>query len=771
MQYSTKLSVLLTILRTSFAALGLVVVSIASAQDGLPVIQPAGSATAGAAPNVVVVLLDDAGFASASTFGGPVPTPTYDDLAAQGIRYNRFHVTAMCSPTRAALLTGRNHHAVRMGGITNLAYGAPGYTSVIPETAATLGRILQRAGYSTGWFGKNHVTPEWEVVPTGPFDRWPTGLGFDYFYGFMGGAADQFSPDLVENTLAVEAPNDPDYILDRDLADRAIAWIEQIQSVNPDKPFFLYLAPGTTHVPLQAPRDWIDRARGRFDAGWDVMRRDTFERQKRMGVIPDDAQFTPRPDSLPAWESLSDKERAVASRLMEVYAAQLAHFDHQFGRIVDAIKVIGEWENTLVVYIDGDNGADAAPGGVRGNIVEGLNGDQASVEHMYDRLEDIGGPRTFSGIPAGWAWALSTPFSYTKTNASHFGGTRAGMVVSWPAKVREPGVVRDQFLHVIDVAPTIYEATGVDLPDVVDGAQQQPFDGVSFAATFASAGAPEIRTTQYFELFGHRAVYDDGWMAATIPPSPQWVRQRPPPARDYEWALYDLDSDYSQAVDLARAHPEQLGKLRVAFDEAAVKYDVYPLDNQPRRRQRGRHLRPYLTNGKDRFELTRSNTRLSNAAFPDIKNREWSISVPVSVSEDSADGVIATQGGYGGGWGLFFFDGRPVFIYRAANLPGDTWRLEAGSRLAAGDHTVTVAVTPEAEPPGSAATVDMTIDDTPVGSIRLPRTVPDTFPLYEGVGIGRDFVTSLTEDYDVPFAFTDKMGAVQIRLDAASETD
>ena len=723
---------------------------------------PSPVAPAGA-PNVLLVLLDDVGFGAASTFGGPVPTPNYEALAAQGLRYNRFHTTAMCSPTRAALLTGRNHHRVGMGGIVDLAFGDEGYTSVIPKSAATIGRVLQLHGYDTAWLGKNHVTPKWETGPRGPFDRWPNNLGFDYYYGFMGGATDQWSPTLVENRNPVEPPaNDPDYILDRDLADHAIGWIRQHQAIDPQRPFFLYLAPGTAHVPLQAPREWIERFRGQFDAGWDAMRFATFERQKRLGVVPPDAKLTPRPASIPAWDSLGREAQQVASRLMEVHAAQLAYFDAQFGRILAELGRSGLRDNTLVVYIDGDNGP-SGESGLNGTVIEGLNGGSAGVETMHAQLAAMGGPRSFDGYPVGWAWAMATPFQYTKQVASHLGGTRDGLVISWPRRIHDKGGLRSQFLHVTDIAPTLYQLVGITPPKVVDGVEQLVFDGASFADSLDDPHAPEHHRSQYFEMLGNRAYYEDGWIAATTPQRLPW---KPAPQADpytFSWELYDLQHDFSEANDLAVAEPARLRRLRARFDAAAARNHVEPLNNDAPQRMRSPALKPYATNGRGAFEYFRSEQRLATAGFPDLKNSSWTLQARFSSGAASASGTVAVQGGWENGWGLFVFAGRPAFIYRLDALPGHTWRLDAPAAVGAGEHRIRVEVRRDSAAPGAGAAVTLAVDGGASASLRLPATVPGSFD-DEGVGIGRDFLTPLTADYEPPFRFDGELGPITIEV-------
>lgn len=595
----------------------------------MPIVAPAPVAPAGA-PNVLIVLNDDVGFGAAGTFGGPIPTPAYDALAAQGLRYNRFHTTAMCSPTRAALLTGRNPHHVNMGTITNLSVNAPGYTGILPKSAASIGRVLQLAGYSTAWFGKNHITPEWESTPVGPFDRWPTGLGFDYYYGFMNGATSQWTPALTENTISVDPPRQPGYILDRDLADHLIGWMRQHVSIAPSKPFFAYLAPGSAHEPHQAPPEWIARFKGRFDQGWDKVREETFARQKRMGIIPEDAVLTPRPAEIPAWDSLNAKQKAVAARLMEVHAAQRAYFDAQFARIVAALKEAGQWENTLVLYIDGDNGA-SAEGGREGSVLGALNGPHTTQAYDWGKMGDLGGPWSAENYPAGWAWAMDTPFQYFKQVASHLGGIRDGLVISWPKRIVRPGEMRHQFGYVTDIAPTIYEAIGITAPETVDGVAQMKLDGQSLLYTLDHADAPERHRSQYFEMLGNRAFYRDGWLASSLPPKLPWEAKPWTPLAQWPWALYDLNHDYSQSRDVAAQNPALLADMRQGFD-AAMHENGFGLLDMPIGPRTRDDRRPYWANGRTHFTYRRQERPLSDEAFPNIRNRSWSLNIPVTVN-------------------------------------------------------------------------------------------------------------------------------------------
>ncbi len=579
------------------AALVLAAVSPVSAQEVLPKPEPPFRGTIGrttkeskpdfpqevqppqGAPNVLLIMTDDVGFGASSTFGGPIPTPAFDKLAASGLRYNRFHTTALCSPTRAALLAGRNHHSAHTGVVMEFATGYPGYDSLMPKSAGTFAEILRQNGWDTAWYGKNHNVPEWLNNDVGPLDLWPTGLGFQYFYGFLGGSANDFAPPLVENTTPIEPPDDPNYFFERDLADRAIARIRKLNSIAPGRPWLAYYATGAAHAPHHAPREWIEKFRGQFDQGWDKVREETFARQKRLGVIPADARLTSRPAEIAAWESLSADQRKVYARMMEVYAGALAHVDQKIGRIVDAIEEVGDLDNTLVIYIMGDNSAsaEASPEGVV-NETATANGIKFPLEEVLRRLDQLGGSTTLGNYPVGWAHAMNTPFQWTKQVASHFGGTRNALVISWPARIKDRGGLRTQFHHVIDIFPTLLEAAGVKAPSVLNGVQQKPVEGVSTVYTFDHADAPSARRTQYFEMFGNRALYHDGWIASTTPKRLPWVvLGAEPNPNDFQWELYHAAEDFSQAVNLADRQPAKLKELQDLFWTEAAKYDVLPL--------------------------------------------------------------------------------------------------------------------------------------------------------------------------------------------------
>src|SRR5215467_12942754 len=517
---------------------------------------PKGVTAPTGAPNVLLIMTDDTGFGAARTFGGPIPTPTLDRLAKSGLRYNQFHTTALCSPTRAALLTGRNHQSVGMGNITEFATGYPGYTSIIPKSAGTVGNILVDNGYNTAWFGKHHLVPEWMQGPGGPYDQWAGGLGFEYFYGFLGGDTDQFHPALFENTTPVLPPvGDPNYILIRDLADRSINWIRTQHAAAPDKPFLLYLAPGNSHAPHHASKEWIAKFRGQFDQGWDKVREETLARQIRLGIVPPGTVLTPRPREIPAWDSLNDDQKKVYARMMEVYAATVAECDHEIGRVLDALQASGQLDNTLVIYLEGDNGA-SAEGTMQGTTSEvSAQFAPESLEYLVSMIDQLGSDRTYNHYPIGWAHAMDTPFQWTKQVASHFGGTRNGMVISWPKRIKAKGEIRSQFHHIIDIVSTILEAAGVQMPESIDGVKQKPLEGVSMVYTFDDATAKDRHTTQYFEIVGNRGIYHDGWLACTGPLRLPWVTVGVSPnPDDFKWELYHVVEDFSQAEDLASAN-------------------------------------------------------------------------------------------------------------------------------------------------------------------------------------------------------------------------
>lgn len=716
------------------------------------------------APNVLLIMTDDTGFGSGSTFGGPVPMPTLDALAANGLVYNRFHTTALCSPTRAALLTGRNHHSVGFGTLAELSTGYPGYDGRLPKSAATIGGVLRQNGYSTSWFGKNHNTPPKDITPVGPFDRWPTGLGFEEFYGFMGGETDPWAPILYHNTKPVDpATGDPDYLLDRDLADRAIQWMNLQHSVSPEKPFFLYYAPGTSHSPLAAPKEWIGKFEGQFDQGWDEVRRETFDRQKAMGIIPASAELTPRPQEIPAWDSLTPDQKKIAARMMEVYAAALAYFDHQMGRLIQQLRDSGELDNTIIIFIKGDNGS-AGDGDLYGSTNEVMtqNGVSQDTESMMADFDNIGGPMTLTQYPAPWAWAMDAPFQWTKQVASHFGGTRNGMIVSWPERIKADGKVRDQFASVIDIAPTLYQVIGIEPPSVVNGVKQKPIEGYSFANTFDDAEAPSEHRTQYFEMMGNRAIYKDGWMASTRPLRLPWTRTITPKPDDFEWELYDIGSDFSQAENLAAEKPEKLEEMKEVFYAEAEKYNVLPIDS--RGFERLNDMKAFRPEPKRNYTLYRNPYWYESGAWPDTKNKSWSVNASVEISSGDTEGMIVGEGGRFCGWGLFMLKGKPVFVYRRTRMEGDFLRLEGARALPPGKHEIRLTFDYDGGY-GKGGDATLLVDGEEVARGHVPNTVPAW--ISEPGTVGRDVGTPVSEEYTLPLSFGGEIARVDFELEPA----
>lgn len=700
------------------------------------------------APNILLIMTDDVGFSSTNTFGGAVPTPNFDRLAQQGARYNAFNTTAICSPTRASLLTGRMPHNVEMGTVNNFPTGYRGYTSVIPKEAGTVAAALKAAGYTTAAFGKWHLTPEWEQTTLGPFNRWPTGMGFDHFYGFLAADTDQFAPALYEDIKAIAPPTDnPDYILDRDLSDRVIGWIRTQKQVAPDYPFFVYLAPGTAHAPHSAPKEWLEKFRGKFDMGWDELRRQTFERQKKAGIIPADTKLTPRPDFLPAWNSLSADHKKVFARMMEAFAAALAFSDEQIGRILDDLEKMDEMNNTLVIFIQGDNGA-SAEGGLQGLHSEEsfVNGYPEDFEYLLKHLDEIGGPKAHNHFPAAWAWAMSTPFQYYKQVASHAGGIRTGMVVSWPGQLRDPGKIRRQFLHVSDIAPTILEAVQVKPPQVLNGVTQMPLDGISFAYTFKEADAPEQRKQQVFEVMQNLGIYKDGWTAGTTPVAVPWESTTKSSDMDVsrrEWELYNISMDFSQSTNLARTNPDKLNELKAEFFKVAGQNNILPIHGI----FDGAIGRPSLTAGRNMFRYTERATRIPESAAPQTLGRSFEISADVILPERGGNGVLVTQGGRFGGYALYLKDGVPSFHY---NMTTNRQYLIRGSKpLAAGEHKIVAQFVIDRTEPGAGGMLTLFVDGKQAGQGRIDHTYRTWFSTSEGFDIGEDSLTPISDDYNI----------------------
>jgi arylsulfatase len=722
------------------------------------------------APNILVILTDDVGFGASSTFGGPIPTPTMERLAQAGLRYTQFHTTALCSPTRAALLSGRNHHTAATGVIMEAGTGFPGYNTLMPKSDGTFAEVLRQNGYNTAWYGKNHNVPDWHGSQAGPFDLWPTGLGFEYFYGFIGGDTSQWNPAIIENIKPIEPPHDAkNYFFDDDMADHAIDRIRMLDSVAPQKPWLVYYATGTAHAPHHAPKDWIAKYKGNFDQGWDKVREETLARQKQLGVVPASTKLTERSPGIPAWDSLDADHKKVAAHMMEVYAAALSHADDQMGRLIDAIDELGELDNTLVIYIQGDNGA-SAEGGQNGllNEMTFFNNIPEDFAEVLRRMDELGGPNTFNHYPIGWAHAMDTPFQWTKQVASHFGGTRNGMVISWPAKIKDKGGIRTQFHHVIDLYPTILEAVGVQSPSILNGVPQKPIEGVSMGYTFADAKAPSRHRTQYFEMLGNRAIYQDGWVAATTPPTPPWsALGGDVGVLDYKWELYNVAEDFSEAIDLAAKEPAKLSELQDLFLVEAKKYNVLPLDNSKVQRLDTMN-RPSLTRGRNVFTYYPGAVRIPEGAAPDVKNKSFQIAASVEVPAGGAEGMLLTQGGRFAGWGLYVLGGKPVFCYNLAAV--ERYCVTGKGVIPAGKHNIEMVFEYDGPGLGRGGTATLLVDGKPAGEGKLARTLAFRMSLDETLDCGEDTGTPVSEDYRVPFRFTGKIDRVAVRIGDAALT-
>ena len=737
---------------------------------------PKGVEAPKGAPNVLLILTDDVGFGATSPFGGPIQTPTFQKLANEGLRYNMFHTTALCSPTRAALITGRNHHSVASGVITEFATGFPGYNSLVPRSAGSIGEGLKGNGYNTSWFGKMHNVPDWMSSQAGPFDLWPSGLGFEFFYGFLGGDSDQWHPALYENTRPIEPyVGKPNYILDVDLANKAIDWLRMQHALAPNKPWFLYYATGTAHAPHHAPKDWIAKYKGQFDQGWDKVREETLARQIKLGVVPPNTRLTKRPEQLPAWDSLSDDQKRLYARMMEVYAGALSHADSQIGRLLDAIEQSGQRDNTLVIFIMGDNGASAEGSlqGTTNEVATAANGVTESLPYLLSMIDELGGPKTYNHYPVGWAHAMDSPMQWTKQVASHFGGTRNGMVISWPARSKDKGGIRSQFSHVTDIVPTIYEAIGIKPPSVMNGTKQKPLEGTSLVYTFNNAKAPTRHRTQYFELVGNRAIYKDGWMASTTPLRLPWVTigQEPNPD-DFKWELYNINEDFSQANDLAAKNPAKLKELQQAFDVEAKKYNVYPLDSTFASRA-DPAIRPSLTRGRSQFTYYPGMVRIPEGSAPDFKNKSWAIAAEVTIPERGASGVLATMGGRFGGWALLMQDGKPQFVYALSNQSDHKYRVASDQTVPAGNHVVRFSFKYDEGGIGKGGTGTLFVDGNQVAQGAIPRTIAVRVSLDETFDIGEDTGTPVVEDYvdKMPFRFTGTLKRFVVILEPQKLTD
>jgi arylsulfatase len=745
-----------------------------SAKDSKPYWPPSVVPPKGA-PNVLLIMTDDQGYGVSGTFGGVVPTPSMDRIANAGLRYTQFHSTALCSPTRAALITGRNHHSVGYGVIGEMSTGFPGYDSVIGQESATVGEILKENGFATSWFGKNHNTPTYLYSLAGPFDQWPSGMGFDYFYGFMGGETDQWTPYLYrDHTPIFPWIGKSGYNLTTDLADEAIKYLSGLNAAAPEKPFFLYYVPGGTHSPHQPTKEWIEKFRGKFDMGWEKLREQIFANQKRLGVIPANTKLTPWPDVLPRWDSLSLIQKKLYAHEAEVFAAYAAYTDHEIGRVIQQVQDMGKLDNTLIIYISGDNGT-SAEGTLEGtfNQMTAYNGILKLPEAVQMlHYESWGSENTYPHMSVAWSWAFDTPFKWTKQVASHFGGTRQGMAISWPGHIKEVGGIRSQFHHIIDIVPTILEATGIQAPATVNGIAQRPIEGVSMAYTFdkANASAPSKRDTQYFEMFANRAIYHNGWIAATTPPAPPWDlgTVKLPDINDYKWELYNITEDYSEYNDLAAKNPDKLKELQALFLSEAAKYNVLPIDNSilPRIIT----PRPSATAGRTLFTYTGPNANIPVGNAPSILNKDYTITAEVTVPKRGADGMIVTMGGRFGGYALYLLRGKPVFVYNLLDLERYRWEGGVGAEdwlgdsLTPGKHTIMFDFKLAEPGLGKGGTGVLSVDGKELSRKSVEHTIPFLMSIDESFDIGSDTRTGVDDSYQLPFQFTGSIDKLTFKL-------
>lgn len=730
--------------------------------------------------NILLIMTDDVGFGAPSTFGGVIPTPALDRIANTGLRYTQFHSTALCSPTRAALITGRNHHSVGFGVVSEQSTGFPGYDSIIGQNNATIGEILKQNGYATSWFGKNHNTPTFVASQAGPFDQWPIGMGFEYFFGFIGGDTSQWQPNLFRNTTPIYPyVNKKNWNLTTAMANDAIAHINMLNAIAPDKPFFVYFVPGGTHAPHHPMPEWIEKFKGKFDIGWNALREQIFANQRKLGVIPQDAKLTPWPDDLlKRWDQLTSDEKRMFSKQAEVYAAYLAYTDHEIGRVIQAIEDMGKLDNTLIIYISGDNGA-SAEGTLIGtpNEVAMFNGVQIPVDIQLKEFYKVwGSDLTYPHMAVGWAWAFDTPYKWTKQIASHFGGTRQGMVISWPKRIKDKGGIRHQFHHVIDIAPTILEVTGIRMPEMVNGVPQKPIEGVSLVYSFDQPNAASTHKTQYFEMFGDRAIYHDGWVAATTPLRAPWNVIGPTtqdPANAFKWELYNVAKDWTEFNDMAASHPEKLKELQELLWVELAKYQVLPLDSSVTSRLIT--PRPSLIAGRREFIYTSPITGIPYGDAPSLLNTSYTITAQIEIPEQGAEGVIATQGGRFAGWGFYLLKSKPVFLWNLVDLERIRW--ESTEPLSPGKHTIEFDFTYEGKGVGTIAfnnfsgigqggVGELKVDGRVVARQKMARTIPLILQWDETFDIGSDTGTPVDDhDYQIPFPFTGKLNKLIIKLD------
>ena len=728
------------------------------------------------APNVLIILIDDAGFGSSSAFGGPCQTPNAEKLAAAGLKYTRFHTTALCSPSRQALLTGRNHHSCGMGCITEIATGAPGYSSVLPNTISPLARTLKLNGYATAQFGKCHEVPVWQTSPVGPFDAWPTGGGgFEYFYGFIGGEANQWYPTLYEGTTPVENKRTPEdgYHFMEDMTDKAVAWIGQQKALTPDKPFLVYFAPGATHAPHHVPKEWADKYRGKFDAGWDKLREETFARQKKLGVVPANCELTVRHKEIPAWEEMPEKLKPVLRRQMEVYAGYMEYCDHHVGRLFDGLRNLGMLDNTLIYLIIGDNGG-SAEGTLNGTFNEMLNfNGMAAIEtpeFLEARIDKFGGPESYNHYAVGWAHAMNTPYQWTKQVASHWGGTRNGTIIHWPKGIKGKGEMRSQFHHLIDVAPTVLEAAGLPEPLAVEGIQQEPIHGVSMLYSFNDAKAAERHETQYFEMFGNRGIYHKGWTAVTRHKTP-WllVGEKTPAFDDDVWEVYDTNKDWTQANNLAKQMPEKLHELQRLWLMEATRYNVLPLDDDLAKKMNPDVAgRPSLIKGNTQV-LFSGMGRLSENCVLNLKNKSHSVTAAIVVPQKGAQGVIIAQGANIGGWSLYANKGKLKYCY---NLGGvQHFYVEAANPLPPGEHQVRMEFAYAGGGLAKGGKVTLYTDGKKVAEGEVAMTLPMVFSADDGLDVGEDSGAPVSEDYGpTGNAFNGRIKGVQLAISKDAES-
>ncbi len=747
------------------------------ATDSTPWWPPQAAAPSNA-PNVLLILIDDAGFGATSTFGGPIPTPSFDRIADRGLRYTHFHTTALCSPTRAALITGRNHHSVHTGVITEQATGYPGYDTLMGKDTATIGEMLRLNGYNTGWFGKNHNVPDWQTSQAGPFDLWPTALGFEYFYGFIGGDTSQWTPAVYEGTSPVEPyVGNTNYIFNTDLADKAIGWIQQQKALAPSKPFFVYYAPGATHAPHHAPPSWINMFTNQFTYGWDVQRAMTLSNQIAKGIAPTNTILTPRPSSIPAWTSdrYTDNDRNLMSYMMQVYAAYMAHTDYEIGRVLDAVNALGpdQADNTLVIAIIGDNGA-SAEGTQYGTFNEMISMNYVVIPNMMQVQQahraDLGTARAYNHYPIGWCWSMCSPFQWTKQVASHYGGTRNPLIISWPKRITDFGGIRPQWHHTIDIVPTILDCLKVPQPNVVNGVTQKPIEGVSLAYSFDSASSASTRKTQYFELFGNRAIYHDGWVACTTPATLPWDTTVTPVdiIDGYQWELYQVANDFSEGTNLAASQPAKLKEMQTLFYSEAGKYNVLPLDNRKSERM-DVSKRPSLTYGRTVFSYNSPVKRITEGAAPDLKNRSFTITADVVVSNAIPNGVLGTQGGFFGGWALYVKDGKPTYCYNYVSLTNTV--VSANEPLPQGTNHIALDFAYDGNGIGLGGWVTLSVNGSQVGRVHVPATAGYRISFDETFDVGQDTGTPVNDDYQVPSAFTDGLAQFTITLQAVPPED